>query len=203
MNKIGTIIKIALFTIVLLVGTTYLVAPKQTTKQIKNEETIQNMNLASLPKEVEIVGKEGLINIQQIIKPKTLTIIAIANQDALPIISQYKKYCKNDLQYVTVANIANAPWFLKKLGILPLLEKINQDSPTPMIYDSNGWFTKVLNIKDQNPVKYFVYKINQDGNIEFLFDHNVKSGLILEETIEQSLIEQEVKKLNDKLQSFL
>lgn len=202
MNKTSTILKLALLTIMLLTGITYLIAPKQTNKPIKEKPQIP-MKYTNLPKEIEIVGKEGLQKLQDIIKPNTQTIIAVANQDALPIITQYKQYYKNDINYVTVANISNAPWVLKKLGIQSILEKINTNSTSAMIYDSNGWFTKVLNLKDPNPIKYFIYKMNKNGDIEFLFENTVKSGLILEENIDQKVIKEALIELHNKLELSL
>lgn len=201
MNKIGTILIIAFITIILIVGLTYLVAPKNDTKQIAINQNIQ-MNYNKLPKEIELVGKEGLVKLETIIQPKQTTFIAIANQDALPIIASYKKFYKEKINYVTIANVSQAPWILKKLGIQPLLEKINKESSTAMIYDSNGWFVKNFTNLDGDPTKYFVYKINSDNTIEFLFSNKVPSGLILEEKIDKSTIKEELEKLHQKLQSF-
>ena len=201
MNRLGTIVAIAFITIILMVALTYLVAPKNDTKSTKIAQTPQ-MNYDTLPKQIELVGIENLVQLQSVMQSNSEYIIAIANQDALPIIASYKKFYPIEFQYITVANVSQAPWILKKLGIQPLLEKINQESATPMVYDSNGWFARSFSNLDSDPTKYFIYRMNTNNTIEFLFFGKVPSGLILEEKIDENTIKEELEKLHQKLQSF-
>ncbi|MEA1915440.1 MAG: hypothetical protein U9N30_09000 [Campylobacterota bacterium] len=174
MHRIPVILVITLITTIFLVGFTYLAAPKPTQQ---SKQTIPHkITYNSLPKNFELVGKEGLIDKEQLIKAQTKTIVAIANLDALVVINQLKQHFSTDFDYITAANISQAPWLIKKMGVLPTLEKINANNTTPMIYDYNGWFAQSLNLKDIDPSKYFIYEITSKGDVLFLFDGVVPMG---------------------------
>ncbi len=176
MKRIPVILIIGLVTTVLLVFFSYKVAPKPS-KTVSNIKTIQ-LKYTNLPPTYELVGKKELIDKKDLFKQNNRTIIAIANLDALVVINQLEKYYIPKFNYITAANISNSSWIIKKMGILPTLEKINKNIKTPMIYDYNGWLVKSLRLNNLNPSKYFIYEISKNGDIKFLFDGDVPMGAI-------------------------
>jgi len=195
-KQIPAIIFIGLITTALLVFFSYKVAPKPT--NIPNTTKTIQLKYENLPLEYELVNHKGLVKKENIFIKNKRNIIAIANLDALVVINQLEKYYKPNFNYITAANISNSSWIIKKMGILPTLEKINKDIKTPMIYDYNGWLVKSLGLKDLNPVKYFIYEISKDGIVKFLFDGEVPMG-----AIDGNITQDQIKKILDNIMKRL
>jgi len=77
-----------------------------------------------------------------------------------------------------VANISNAPWFIKKWAIPGKLEELVKDIKTPMIYDTDGLMVKSLLLDNLEPTKYFAYLVSEDGSVKNIYTGNVKVGAL-------------------------
>ena len=170
------ILKLAFLTIALLLGITYVFAPKPSS--VTDELIPQDLTLASLPIDYELVGKDGFISKNELFKTGQRTLIVVGNQDSMAVINKLPKYFNLDIAYVTVANISNAPWFIKKMAILPKLEELTKDDTTPMIYDYNGWMVKALKLNNMDTVKFFAYLLDENGQIKNIYEGKVKKGAI-------------------------
>lgn len=80
------------------------------------------------------------------------------------------------MPYVLVANISNAPWFIKKWAIPGKLEELNRGNNTPMIYDYDGDVVKALNQFDTTKTKYFAYLVDESGKISKIYEGSVKEN---------------------------
>lgn len=110
----------------------------------------------------------------------------VGNHDSLSIIKDLKKYYEIDIPYVAIANISNAPWFIKKWAIPSKLEELNKGNSTPIIYDNDGTVVKALNQFDTTKTKYFAYILDESGKIFKIYEGSVK-----EDAMEGSMSESE------------
>ena len=147
-----------------------------TAEKPKNSEKISVLSLQNLPKQVELVGSKNVVLSDELFKNGAKTLLVVGNHDSLSVINDLKKYYELNIPYVMVANISNAPWFIKKWAIPGKLEELNKESNIPMIYDYDGSMINSLNQFDTTKTSYFAYLIDESGNISNIYTGNVKEG---------------------------
>ena len=184
-NNIANILKITLLTL-LFVGTiTYITAPKQ---PMRTDGTIpKKLSLESIPQQIELVGQKNTVSKSTLFKSGQKTILAVGNHDSIAVIKHFKKYFKVNADYIMVANISSAPWFIKKWAIPSKLEELNRDTGVPMIYDYDGTMARVLNIKENDATKYAVYLMDENGNIKEIYKGSVQEGALDKELSEAEI----------------
>jgi hypothetical protein len=173
----------------------YLTAPDQTKTDnqiVKNN----NLNTSLFPSHFEVIGVGGYMKKDDLFKKENRKFILVLNHDALSLVEPLKLTNRKDI--VLVANISKTPWFIKKLAVNGKLEELNKNSIVPMVNDSSGKFTKLLNINDDTQTKYFVFKINDDNSIVKLQESEVKKG-----ALEFGITNEESAKYISDLLSFL
>lgn len=169
----------------------YLTAPEQANKNalVKKE---MNLNTSLFPSHFEVVGVNGYMKKNDLFKNGNRKYIIILNHDALSLVEALKTTNRDDI--VLVANISKTPWFIKKLAVDGKLEELNANSNVPMINDTNGNFSKLLNITDDTQTKYFILKIQDDNSIVKVKELEVKKGA-LEFGIEKEELDQYIAEL--------
>jgi len=166
------ILKIVFLGVIGFGGLIYLTAEKPQAVQA-DDKVKSTLSLNALPKSFELVGVEKLFSKDELFKAEK-TLLVVGNHDSLSIIKDLKKYFEIDLPYVMVANISNAPWFIKKWAIPGKLEELNKDSKIPMIYDYDGSMVKSLGLNDTTKTSYFAYLVEANGNISKIYVGKVK-----------------------------
>lgn len=175
---IKNIFKIALLGVIGFGLLIYVTAEKPNDVQAKETVVPSTISYATLPANFELVGSEKLFKKDEVIKKGEKTLIIVGNHDSLAIVKDLKKFVDIKLPYVMVANISNAPWFIKKWAIPGKLEELNQGTNVPMIYDYDGSTAKSLNQDDTTKTKYFAYLVQPDGGISLVYTGNVKEGAL-------------------------
>ncbi|KAB7886222.1 hypothetical protein [Poseidonibacter ostreae] len=152
----------------------YLTAPEQENKSeiVKNTD----LNTSLFPSHFEVVGVGGYVKKYDLFKKVDRKYIIVLNHDSLSLVEPLK--LKNRKDIVLVANISKTPWFIKKLAVNGKLEELNANSNIPMINDTSGKFTKLLNINDDTQTKYFIFKIQDDSSIIKIKELEVKEGAL-------------------------
>ena len=97
-----------------------------------------------------------------------------------------------------VANISNAPWFIKKWAMPGKLAELTQNTDSPMIFDDEGLVVQSLALYDTDPTKYFVYIVHENGDIS-----NVYTGRVKEGALEHGITDAESKKALEPILEFL
>lgn len=149
--------------------------PKQI---IANDNVVNIVKYNALPKAFELVGKDGKTAKESVFKSNQKTLIVVGNHDSLAVVKELPNYFQLDIPYVMVANISNAPWFVKKMFIPGKLEDLNEGTNIPMIYDFEGDMVKALNLEDITKTKYFAYILTKEGTISKVYEGNVKEGAL-------------------------
>ena len=166
----------------------YLTAEKPA--QIQNNNNVRNIiKYESLPQYYEIVGKDGLVSKETLLKRNKEAIIVVGNHDSLAVLKEFPKLFNFTKSYLMVANISSAPWFVKKMFIPSKLEEINQDSQIPMIYDFDGNTAKSLFVTDNSKIKFVAFLLTKEGTITKIYEGNVKEG-----ALDGSMSKDEIKK---------
>ena len=151
------ILKIVFLGIVGIGLLTYLTAEKP--KDLKASEDIKGkISVSSLPKMVELVGKEEKVNTASLFS-KGKTLLIVGNHDSLSVVKDLKNLFDVDMPYVMVANISAAPWFVKKWIVPSKLEELNENSKAEMIFDTEGTVVAALAQNDTTETKYFAYVV--------------------------------------------
>lgn len=152
----------------------YLTAPEQENKSeiVKNTD----LNTSLFPSHFEVVGVGGYVKKYDLFKKVDRKYIIVLNHDSLSLVEPLK--LKNRKDIVLVTNISKTPWFIKKLAVNGKLEELNANSNIPMINDTSGKFTKLLNINDDTQTKYFIFKIQDDSSIIKIKELEVKEGAL-------------------------
>lgn len=150
----------------------YLTAEKP---QVVNasESITSALSLKNVPDTLEIVGSEKLVQKSELFNSEK-TLLIVGNHDSLSVVKDLKKYFEIELPYVMVANISNAPWFIKKWAIPGKLEELNQGTNIPMIYDYEGTMVKSLNLSDTTKTSFFAYLVEANGTINKIYAGEVK-----------------------------
>lgn len=170
-------INLVLFTIAVIVGITFFTATPPTSSKVVKENTFA-LSTKYFPKSVEVVGQDKLVKIDELFKKETQTLLIVGNHDSMSVIKDLKKYFKIKIPYVMVANISSAPWFIKKWAIPGKLKELVKDTPTPMIFDDEGFMVRSLMLNNTEATKYFAYLIKEDGSIKNIYIGNVKEGAL-------------------------
>ncbi|MBU3013591.1 hypothetical protein KO488_02395 [Poseidonibacter lekithochrous] len=171
----ANILKIVFLAIIGFGILVYLTAPKQASKDTKIDKSMK-LNTSLFPSHFEVIGVGGYMKKNDLFKNANRKYIIVLNHDALSLIEPLKTVDRKDI--VLVANISKTPWFIKKLAVDGKLEELNINSNIPMVNDSSGNFTKLLNITDDTQTKYFIFKINEDNSIVKLKEAEVKKGAL-------------------------
>ena len=191
------LINLVLFTIAVVVGITFMTAtPPVSQKALKNS----NIQLSTkyFPKSIEIVGRQGYESAEVLFKKDSKTLLIVGNHDSLAVVKDLTKLFDIKIPYVMVANISNAPWFIKKWAIPSKLEELVKDIKTPMIYDTDGLMVKSLMLNNTEATKYFAYLVNEDGSVENIYIGSVKEG-----ALENGYTSEEAKMALEPLIEFL
>ena len=173
----------------------YLTAPEQTNKNTLTKNQMK-LDTSFFPSHFEVIGVGGYMKKEDLFKNANRKYIIVLNHDALSLVEPLKTTNRDDI--VLVANISKTPWFIKKLAVNGKLEELNENSSIPMINDTNGDFTKLLNITDDKQTKYFIFKIQDDKSIIKVQELEVKEG-----ALEFGITKQESSKFIKELISYL
>ncbi|PPK62952.1 hypothetical protein B0F89_101152 [Malaciobacter marinus] len=149
--------------------------PAETKTQVSDTSSL---TLSNLPKEFEIVGKDGKVSKEDLFQTGSKALIIVGNHDSLSVVRELPKYYDVQIPYVMVANISSAPWFVKKMFIPGKLEELVEGRDTPMIYDFDGDMIKALGVTDNEKTTYIAYLVNENGSISNVFKGSVKEGAL-------------------------
>jgi hypothetical protein len=168
------ILKITLLTLMVFGLIIYATAPKQELTQYK-----LSANLQYFPNIIKIVGDKEEISKEDIFITNRRNLLFVSNHDSIAVLKDLNKYHnKDDLNIVLLANISSAPWFIKKWVIPSKLEELNQNSKAFMIYDENGYYIKLLDIKDHSSTHFVVFELLDNGDFIKIYESDVKSGAL-------------------------
>ena len=172
MNKIGSIFKIILLSVIGLVGLTYLTIEQP--KQIKK----QQIDLKNLPVTVELIGFEDQkFSTKSIVKPNS--ILFVGNHESIVLANHLQNMLNlKDGQFVTISNVSDAPWFIKRWQAHTKNTNIKGEKHQAWIYDRDGAMRNFLQVPTSDSIKYFVYRVKSDGIIESIYTGKVKVGTI-------------------------
>ena len=191
------LINLVLFTIAVVVGITFMTATPPVSQKVLNNSNIQ-LSTKYFPKSIEIVGRQGYESAEALFKKGSKTLLIVGNHDSLAVVKDLTKLFDVKIPYVMVANISNAPWFIKKWAIPGKLEELVKDIKTPMIYDTDGFMVKSLLLENLEATKYFAYLVNEDGSVKKIYTGTVKEG-----ALENGYTPDEAKMALEPLMEFL
>lgn len=171
-NKIVGTLKLVVLSLVSVVGLTYLTV--EPPKKIEQKPIILN----DLPKAVELVGFENReFATKTIIKPNS--VIFVGNHQSIVLANDFKKMLNLPVgQVITVSNISDAPWFIKRWQAHNQNIKLKGEQSDPWIYDRDGSMRHFLQIKEQDVLKYFIYFVNRDNTVDKLYTGKVEFGAL-------------------------
>lgn len=179
MSAMNTL-KIVFLSIILLTGIGFLTAKKPNPEILKldtNSTNNFNLNIKYFPPYIDLVGEKS-VKKESLFPLGKKTLLVVGNHDSLSVIKDFQKYFNIDINYITVANISDAPWFVKEWIIPSKLEDITKGINDPMIYDSKGYIVKSLLLHDLVKTKFFAYLVEKKGSIKLIYTGNVKEGAI-------------------------
>ena len=190
--KIWSTIKIVLISTVGLVLLTFLTVDAP----VKIEK--KEINIKNLPQTVELIGFEDQkFTTNSIIKKDT--VIFVGNQESIVLANDLQKMLNlEDGQFVIVSNVSDAPWFIKRWQAHTQNEKLKGEKHLPWIYDRDGGIRNFLQVPTSDAIKYFVYKVDQNGVINKVFIGKVKKGTI-DGTMSQKEINKNLQEVVNKL----
>jgi len=178
---IWSTIKLIIISAVALIALTYLTVDAP----VKIEK--KEINLGDLPKTVELIGYEDQeFNTKSIIKEDT--IIYVGNHESIALASDLEKMLDLPIgKFVIVSNISDAPWFIKRWQAHTKNTKLKGEKQIPWIYDRDGKIRNFLQVRTSDTVKYFIYRVDDQGVISRVFIGSVKVG-----TIEGKMTQEEI-----------
>jgi hypothetical protein len=171
------LINLVLFTIAVIVGITFMTATPPMSQKMLNNSNIK-LSTKYFPASIEVVGHDGYMKKEELFKKNSKTLLIVGNHDSLAVVKDLTKIFGIKMPYVMIANISNAPWFIKKWAIPGKLEELVKGIETQMIYDADGLMVKSLLLENLEPTKYFAYLVNKDGSIKNIYVGNVKEGAL-------------------------
>jgi hypothetical protein len=180
--KVWSTIKLVVISIVALIALTLLtVEPPE--KLEKKDIVLQDM-----PETVELIGFEDQkFAASSIIKKDT--IIFVGNHESIVIANDLHEMLDLPVgQFVIVSNISDAPWFIKRWQAHTQNTKLKGEKHLPWIYDRDGKVRNFLQVPTSDAVKYFVYKVMENGTIQKIYNGQVQHG-----TIEGKITKGEIK----------
>ena len=140
----------------------YFTAPKNpNNNEVKVEKSVLNIDF--LPKYYEVVRSDSFPKFEMFFQKGVEKYLVVLNHDSLALFKDLYKY--TDKNVVLIANISNTPWIIKQLAVNGKLEEMYKNSTIPLINDSKGIFINSLGLNDNTQNKYFIYKLNVEGNI--------------------------------------
>ena len=183
-----SIIKIVVLAIIGFAIIVYLTLPNNFT----NKNTNEQINLDTIPKYYEVVNGNPYTKLEELFKLGEEKYIIVLNHDSLAVFKEL--YKKTDKNIIFVANISNTPWIIKQMAVNGELEKMYKVSKIPLINDSDGSFINALNLNDNQQNRYFVFKLDKEGNIHKILQDSVKLGA-LERGLSEKEFEEELNKI--------
>ena len=188
MHNVGTIFKIIIISVIGFIVITYLTVepPKRIQKQ--------QIDIKNLPNTVELIGFEDQkFATKSIIKPNS--IIFVGNHESIVLANHLQSMLNlKDGQFVTVSNISDAPWFIKRWQAHTKNTKIKGEKQQAWIYDRDGAMRNFLQVPTSDSIKYFVYRVKEDGLVDKIFVGKVKVGTI-DGKMSQKEIEENLKEV--------
>lgn len=182
---------------IFLVGLTFLtVEPPKKLEQ-------KPITLSELPKAVELIGFENReFSAKTIIKPQS--VIFVGNHQSIVLANDFKKMLDLPLgRFITVSNISDAPWFIKRWQAHNRNIELKGKQSDPWIYDRSGSMRHFLQIKDQDVLKYFIYYVDKNNRVEKIYTGKVEfgalDGAMTREDIKKNLLKA-VEAVKQKLQ---
>lgn len=162
----------------------------------------KQINLIDLPKAVQVVGVEDVDFATKSIVKKD-SIIFVGNFESIVLAPKFYEMLEEDdkKRLVIVSNVSDAPWFIKKWKAHDQNMELKKNLSQAWIFDQNGAMKSFLQIKSSNPLKYYVYKVHNDGIVYKIHESQVPQGTIdglLSEDDMKRRLDTIVKKLNDK-----
>jgi len=170
--KIWSTIKLIFISVVALIALTYLTVDAPV--KIEKKEVV----LTDLPKIVELIGYEDQeFNTSSIIKKDIL--IFVGNHESIVLADDLEKMLQLPVgKFVIVSNISDAPWFIKRWQAHTKNTTLKGEKHIPWIYDRDGAIRNFLQVPTSDSLKYFIYKVNDDGVIKRVYVGKVKAGTI-------------------------
>ncbi len=170
--KIWSTIKLILISAIALIVLTFLTV--DTPKKIEKKE----ITLQDLPKTVELIGfEEQEFNAASIIKKDIL--IFVGNHESIVLADELDKMLNLAIgKFVIVSNISDAPWFIKRWQAHTKNTKLKGEKNIPWIYDRDGKIRNFLQVPTTDALKYFIYKVDNNGIVKSIYIGKVKSGTI-------------------------
>lgn len=164
--------KLVFISLVGLVALTYLTVDPP----VKIEKKV--ITLKELPKTVELIGYDDRkFSTNSIIKENS--IIFVGNHESIVVSNKLEEMLKLPKgMFVTISNISDAPWFIKRWQAHTKNVQLKGDKHLPWIYDKNGAMRNFLQVPTSDAVKYFVYKVEPNGIINKIYTGKVKIGTI-------------------------
>jgi len=170
--KIWSTIKLILISVIALIVLTFLTV--DTPKKIEKKE----ITLQDLPKTVELIGfEEQEFNAASIIKKDIL--IFVGNHESIVLADELDKMLNLAVgKFVIVSNISDAPWFIKRWQAHTKNTKLKGEKNIPWIYDRDGKIRNFLQVPTTDALKYFIYKVDNNGIVKSIYIGKVKPGTI-------------------------
>ena len=170
--KIWSTIKLILISAIALIVLTFLTV--DTPKKIEKKE----ITLQDLPKTVELIGfEEQEFNAASIIKKDIL--IFVGNHESIVLADELDKMLNLAVgKFVIVSNISDAPWFIKRWQAHTKNTKLKGEKNIPWIYDRDGKIRNFLQVPTTDALKYFIYKVDNNGIVKSIYIGKVKPGTI-------------------------
>jgi len=165
-------VKLIIISVVFLVGLTFLTVDAP----VKIEK--KEVNLIDLPKTVELIGFENQeFNAASIIKKDTL--IFVGNHESIVIADDLERMLNLATgKFIIVSNVSDAPWFIKRWQAHTKNTKLKGEKHIPWIYDRDGAIRNFLAVPTSDAIKYFIYRVNNEGIINRVYIGKVKVGTI-------------------------
>jgi len=165
-------VKLIIISVVFLVGLTFLTVDAP----VKIEK--KEVNLIGLPKTVELIGFENQeFNAASIIKKDTL--IFVGNHESIVIADDLERMLNLATgKFIIVSNVSDAPWFIKRWQAHTKNTKLKGEKHIPWIYDRDGAIRNFLAVPTSDAIKYFIYRVNNEGIINRVYIGKVKVGTI-------------------------
>ena len=179
--KTWSTVKLIIICVTVVVALTFLTVDAP----VKIEK--KEVNLIDLPKTVELIGFENQeFNASSIIKKDT--IIFVGNHESIVLADDLEKMLNLPLgKFVIVSNVSDAPWFIKRWQAHTKNTNLKGEKHIPWIYDRDGAIRNFLTVPTSDAVKYFIYKVNNEGIINRVYIGKVKMG-----TIEGKMTQEEI-----------
>lgn len=189
------ILKIVFLGVVGFAGLVYLTAPENITNE-KNVKKSFEQNIKYFPRFFDVISNKPYTKFEEIFDLKKEQYLIILNHDSLNVFDELYKYSNKNI--VLVANISNTPWLIKELAVNDKLQELYKDSTIPLIIDSNGAIKSVLSLNDSTQNRYFVYKIEKNGDIK-----KVSDGLVKLNSLEKGITKEEKNKALEEISKSL